>query len=99
MHVGEARRGSLRERAAVTLRRVVGAQNVLITPKVTASEDFSAYQKVIPGFFFYLGVTPSGLAPERTGTNHSPLFQADDAQLKTGVRLLASLVLDYMAGK
>jgi amidohydrolase len=89
----------LSERAVGTLRRVVGGQNVFIGPKVTGAEDFSAYQKVIPGFFFFLGVKPADLPPEKTGTNHSPLFVVDEAQLKTGVRALASLVLDYLGGK
>jgi amidohydrolase len=70
-----------------------------LTPKVTASEDFSAYQKVIPGFFFYLGVKPADLPPEKTGSNHSPLFVVDEAQLKTGVRALTHLTLDYLRGK
>jgi amidohydrolase len=89
----------LAERAVATLRRVAGPTNVFLNPKVTGSEDFSAYQKVIPGFFFFLGVKPAGLPPERTGSNHSPLFVVDEAQLKTGVRALTSLTLDYLQGK
>ena len=89
----------LTERAVGTLRRVAGGENVFVIPKVTGSEDFSAYQKVIPGFFFFLGVKPPDLPPEKTGSNHSPLFLVDEAQLKNGVRALASLVLDYLAGR
>ena len=89
----------LTERAAATLRRVAGDANVSVGPKVTGSEDFSAYQKVIPGFFYFLGVTPKDLPPEKIGVNHSPLFMVDEAQLKLGVRTLASLVLDYLDGK
>jgi amidohydrolase len=89
----------LAERAAGTLRRVAGGHNIFVIPKVTASEDFSAYQKVIPGFFFFLGVKPDNLPPEKTGTNHSPLFMVDEAQLKTGVRALVNLTLDYLEGK
>jgi amidohydrolase len=89
----------LTEFAVGTLRRVAGGPNVFLIPKVTASEDFSAYQKVIPGFFFYLGVTPKDLPRERVGTNHSPLFQVDETQLKLGVRALANLTLDYLQGK
>ncbi len=89
----------LAERAVATLRRVAGGPNVFLNPKITGSEDFSAYQKVIPGFFFFLGVTPKDLPREKIGTNHSPLFQVDEAQLKLGVRALANLTLDYLQGK
>jgi amidohydrolase len=87
---------ALTERSVATLRRVAGPTNVFLNPKITGSEDFSAYQKVIPGFFFFLGVKPADLPPEKTGSNHSPLFVVDEGQLKTGVRLLASLALDYL---
>jgi amidohydrolase len=66
---------------------------------VTGAEDFSAYQRVIPGFFFFLGIKPADLPPEKTGSNHSPLFVVDEAQLKTGVRALSSLALDYLRGQ
>jgi amidohydrolase len=89
----------LAERAVATLRRVAGPTNVFLNPKVTGSEDFSAYQKVIPGFFFFLGVKPPDLPPEKTGSNHSPLFVVDEAQLKTGMRALTALTLDYLRGK
>jgi len=89
----------LAERAVATLRRVAGPTNVFLNPKVTGSEDFSAYQKVIPGFFFFLGVKPADLPPEKTGSNHSPLFVVDEAQLKTGVRALSALTLDYLKGQ
>ena len=89
----------LSERAVATLKRVAGAGNVIVTPKVTGAEDFSAYQKVVPGFFFFVGVTPKDTPPEKLGVNHSPLFMVDESQLKLGVRSLASLVLDYMDGK
>jgi amidohydrolase len=89
----------LAERAVATLRRVAGPTNVFLNPKVTGSEDFSAYQKVIPGFFFFLGVKPADLPPEKTGSNHSPLFVVDEAQLKTGVRALTALTIDYLRGK
>ena len=71
----------LTERAVATLRRVAGGTNVFVGPKTTGAEDFSAYQKVIPGFFFFLGITPKDLPPEKIGVNHSPLFMVDESQL------------------
>ncbi len=89
----------LAERAARSLRDTLGGANVFVIPKVTASEDFSAYQKVIPGFFFFLGVVPEGTPPEKVFPNHSPQFWIDEAVLKIGVRALANMTLDYLSGK
>jgi amidohydrolase len=86
-------------RGVATLRTVAGGANVFMAPKITASEDFSAYQKVIPGFYFHLGARVKDLPPERWGGNHSPLFQIDESVLKLGVRSLANLTLDYLDGR
>lgn len=89
----------LGERAATTLRAVAGGPNVVMIPKSTASEDFSAYQKVIPGFYFIVGARVKDLPPERWGANHSPLFQLDESVFKLGVRALANLTFDYLEGR
>jgi len=89
----------LTARGVATLRAVAGGSNVIMAPKVTASEDFSAYQKVIPGFYFNLGARVKDLPQERWGANHSPLFQIDESVLKLGVRSLANLTLDYLDGR
>jgi amidohydrolase len=87
----------LTERAVATLRAVAGGPNVFLAPKTTGSEDFSAYQKVIPGFFFFVGARVKDLPEEKWGANHSPLFQIDESVLKLGVRSLATLTMDYLA--
>ena len=88
----------LTERAVTSLRRTAGAANVAMIPKVTASEDFSAYQKVVPGFYFHISARPKDLPPEKIGPNHSPLYIMDEAAFKIGVKALANLTLDYLAG-
>ena len=45
-----------------TLERVAGKARAILMPKVTGSEDFSFFQQVVPGLFFFVGVTP----PART---------------------------------
>jgi amidohydrolase len=89
----------LAERSARSLRETVGDANVLIIPKVTASEDFSAYQRVIPGFFFFLGVVPPGTPPDKVFPNHSPRFWLDEAVLKVGMKTLANLTVHYLSGR
>jgi amidohydrolase len=64
----------------------------------TAAEDFSAYQKVVPGIFFFLGVTPPGAQMDTVAANHSPRFFADEAALPVGVRALSNMAVDYLMG-
>ncbi len=79
-----------------TLERVAGAAHVMTIPKVTGSEDFSFYQHVVPGFFYFLGVTPAGQDPAKAAPNHSPLFFIDEAGLLLGVRSLAQVTVDWL---
>jgi len=48
-----------------TIRRIVGDANVVAPKPFMPAEDFSYYQKVIPGFFYFLGVgnKAKGLMP------------------------------------
>lgn len=84
---------------ARSLRRSLGEANVFVNPKVTVSEDFSAYQQHIPGLFFFLGVVPDGTPPETVFPNHSPRFWIDERVLAIGVRALSNLALDYLQGE
>src|SRR5690606_23943812 len=46
---------ALTEMMVPTLRRVAGEGNVMIAPATTTAEDFSYFQKEIPGLYFFLG--------------------------------------------
>lgn len=87
---------TLTTRMLPTLQRVVGAAEVKERPPVFGSEDFAFYQQVIPGFFFFLGVTPEGVPVEEAASNHSPRFFSDEKALKVGVRAMANLAVDYL---
>ena len=86
----------LTERMAPTLKRVAGAESVRVTPPLTVSEDFSMYQKEIPGLYFCLGILPAESNQTGAAPNHSPRFYADEGALIVGVRALANLAVDYM---
>ena len=86
----------LTEAMVPTLQRVAGEQGLLLVPKVTGSEDFSFFQRVVPGLFVFLGVTPAGTDPKKAAPNHSPRFFADDSGLLLGVRTLAHLACDFL---
>jgi amidohydrolase len=79
-----------------TFERVAGASDVIAMPKVAGSEDFSFYQHVVPGFFFFLGVTPRTQDAKTAAPNHSPLFYIDEEGLPLGVRALANAAVDWL---
>ena len=87
----------LAEFGARSLRASMGESNVFVNPKVTVSEDFSAYQKVIPGFFYFLGV--GNKAKGITAMYHTPEFDVDEESLVIGVKVMSNLLLDYLDGK
>jgi amidohydrolase len=79
-----------------TLRRVAGAQHTVLVPKVMGSEDFSFFQRVSPGLFFFVGVTPETVELGKSAPNHSPRFFVDERALLLGVRALAHVACDFL---
>lgn len=86
----------LTEAMLPTLQRVAGTAHLLMIPGVTGSEDFSFYQRVVPGLFIFVGVTPPGIDPQRSAPNHSPRFFVDERGLMLGVRALSHLACDFL---
>jgi amidohydrolase len=74
----------------------VGADRVTESRPVMGAEDFSLLANVVPGMFFFLGVTPPDEDPRQAPANHSPLFHIHEPALKYGVRGLAYLAIDYL---
>jgi amidohydrolase len=87
---------ALTEAMRPTLARVAGPQRLALVPKVTGSEDFSFFQRVVPGLFIFLGVVPEGQDAGKAAPNHSPRFFVDERCLVTGVRALAHLAVDFL---
>jgi len=76
------------------MERTIGKTNVLAAKPLTGAEDFSFYQKVIPGFFWLLGAgnTAQGI----TAAHHTPEFNIDESVLVPGVKVAANQLLDYL---
>lgn len=90
---------ALTEQMLPTLESVAGKQNTLLTPSTTTAEDFSFYQKKVPGLFFFLGGMPKGKNPNDAAPHHTPDFFIDESGLILGVRTLSRLTVDYMNQK
>lgn len=84
---------ALTEAMLPTIRRVGEVSSAVAS---LGAEDFSFFQKEIPGLFLWVGTRPEGDDPQTAPSNHSPLFYVDEAGLITGVRLLAHLAVDYL---
>jgi amidohydrolase len=87
---------SLTARMLPTLQQVTGGKAV-VSPKLSASEDFSEFQKKVPGMFFFLGSTDPKRDLKAAAPNHSPKFEIDEASLAVGARAMTALALDYLA--
>lgn len=82
--------------AVPVLKRVAGDGATGVCPKTCGAEDFSYYQRMVPGFFFFIGCTPPDQDCKSAASNHSPRFYVDESGLKLGVKALATLAVDWL---
>ena len=72
--------------------------NVVRMDAVMGAEDFSYYAEKVPSLFFYLGGMSVNKKTSETAPHHTPDFIIDEAGMKTGIKALSFLVVDYMQG-
>lgn len=77
-----------------SLQKAAGADKVFDIKAITGAEDFSFFQKEVPGLYFFLG----GKAPGETEAfpHHTPDFYIDESGLLLGVKSFIQLSLDYL---
>jgi amidohydrolase len=85
---------ALVEATLPTMRRIVGEANLIAPKPFMPAEDFSYYQKVIPGFFYFLGV--GNKSKGITSAWHTAEFDVDEESLVVGVKVMAGVALDYL---
>lgn len=85
----------LTEQMLPSLKKVFGDSNVMDMGQITGAEDFSFFAQEVPGFFFFMGVTPHEIDAKSAPTNHSPLFFVEESNLINGVKAFVQLVTDY----
>ena len=82
------------EQMLPSIQKVAGEDNVKIMKATTGGEDFSYFQEVVPGFYFFLGgMTPGN---EEAFPHHTPDFKIDENGLLLGVKTMTQLTLDYL---
>ncbi len=77
-----------------SLEAAAGKENVKLVKATTGGEDFSYYQQVVPGMYFFLG----GMTPGNTEAypHHTPDFMIDDSSMLLGVKTFCQLTLNYL---
>jgi amidohydrolase len=86
---------ALSKKAAISLSKVAGAENVFESNWTTAAEDFSFYGEKAPTFFFSLGGMEKGKKPSEVGGHHTPDFYLDESGFINGVKAFCNLVFDF----
>jgi amidohydrolase len=89
---------ALTERTLPSLRRIVGADKIVDMDLITGAEDFSFYQKQVPGLFFFVGSTPANQDASRAPSNHSDYFFVDEASIPIATRALTQAAVDFLQG-
>ncbi len=82
-----------------SLQKAAGKENVHLIDAITGAEDFSYFQKEVPGLYFFLGGRPLNVKQEDAASHHTPDFFIDDSGLKLGVQTFINLTLDYLNKK
>ena len=82
-----------------SLHKAAGKENVQLVNAITGAEDFSFFQKEVPGLYFFVGGRPlDDKGPGGyLGDHHTPDFYIDESGLITGLKAMLNCTLDYMA--
>ena len=84
----------LATRMRPTMERLMGRENVVDVPPTAGAEDFAFFANAVPGFYYRLGTVAPGT---KSGDHHTPTFMADDASIPIGMRVMSTLLLDYLS--
>ncbi|MEJ0054563.1 MAG: M20/M25/M40 family metallo-hydrolase [Bacteroidota bacterium] len=77
-----------------SLEKAAGKDKVVIVKAGMGAEDFSFFQKKVPGLYFSVGAMP--VDKTKRGAHHTPDFYIDESAFITGVRAMLDLTVDYM---
>jgi amidohydrolase len=82
------------ENTLPAMRRAIGATNVIEVPQRMGAEDFSYFQKVVPGFYYRLGSgnPKKGIIAEA----HTPEFDVDEECIVVGTKVMANVLVDFL---
>lgn len=62
----------------------------------TGAEDFSFFQKEVPGLYWFVGGMPKGMESAEAPPHHTPDFYIEEEGMKLGIKSMVGLTVDYM---
>jgi amidohydrolase len=87
---------ALTAKMVASLNKAAGADHVTDIDAVTGAEDFSFFQKSVPGLFFFVGAMPPDADPAKVASHHTPDFFIDERGFLTGLKAMLNVTVDYM---
>jgi amidohydrolase len=82
------------------LKEAAGAAGVdTLAPLRAAAEDFSYFEREIPGVYYIIGSTKDFKDKAATPANHSPKFDIDERVLAIGVKAQVLTALQFLRSK
>jgi metal-dependent amidase/aminoacylase/carboxypeptidase family protein len=79
---------------AALIRDVAGSDRTAQIEPLMAGEDFSAYRRVAPGCFFWVGAGGSGAYP-----HHHPRFTIDERALPVAIETFTAAALRFLGAR
>ena len=79
-----------------SLQKAAGKENVILVKAITGAEDFSFFQKEVPGFYFFVGGKPLNVKMKDAAPHHTPDFFIDESGMKLGIKAMVNITLDYL---
>jgi amidohydrolase len=89
---------ALTQRMLPSLRRVAGADKLVDMNLITGAEDFSFFQKQVPGLYFFVGSTPADQDAFKAPSNHSDYYFVDEASIPIATRAMTQVAVDFLEG-
>ncbi len=77
-----------------SMEKAAGKENVVLIKAITGAEDFSFFQKEVPGVYFFLGGKTPG--DKTAAPHHTPDFHIDENGLLLGVKTFVQMTTDYL---
>ncbi|MBT8309671.1 MAG: M20/M25/M40 family metallo-hydrolase, partial [Flavobacteriaceae bacterium] len=79
-----------------SLKAAAGDNAVFEIDAITGAEDFSFFQKEVPGLYFFLGGKPVDVPQSEAAPHHTPDFFIDESGMLLGVKTFVQLTFDYL---
>ncbi|AXT20496.1 amidohydrolase [Flavobacteriaceae bacterium AU392] len=79
-----------------SFEKAAGKENVILMKAITGAEDFSFFQKEVPGVYFFLGGKPVSTPRSEAAPHHTPDFYIDESGMLLGVKTFVQMSFDYL---